>query len=153
MNRGTFVKCFDLTDFSSPRLQKKKTSIAPKKTNRRNLQMRVAICNRSRVGRHLACGDHFVLLSWAPRLVHHATWPAVLLSRAPPFFSHFNSLLLIPAGPVEHLVHLVGGFDFAAQWVSNSHIPTLPRNVGWRGCFTMSWKSSLSPHGYLAPHC
>ena len=46
---------------------------------------------------------------------------------------------------MEHLVLPIGGFDFAAQWVSsNSRIPTLPRNMGWRRCFIVSWKSPVS---------
>ena len=60
------------------------------------------------------------------------------------FLSPLHRLQLIPTRPVEHLVLPIGGFDFAAQWVSNSRIPTLPRNMGWRRCFTVSWKSPVS---------
>ena len=40
---------------------------------------------------------------------------------------------------------MIGCFDFAAQWVSsNTRMSILPRNMGWRGCFVMSWKSAVS---------
>ena len=56
-----------------------------------------------------------------------ATWPEETSWGLPNLFCHRG----------RHLVLLIEGFDFAAQWVANLRNPTLPRNMGWRRCFTM----------------